>query len=99
MNKFLGLEFALMRVDTRRPSSLNQAKLVTAIAAMLGLSTTYADAAKRHVGNAPRFATHDFFSTDVVLDVSPLQSRCARRRSVYRLFSCPQRPAVPGARS
>jgi hypothetical protein len=61
MNKFFGLELGLMRVDTRRPSSLNQAKLVTAIAAMLAVSTTCADAAKRHVGNAPGFATHDFF--------------------------------------
>ena len=61
MNKFLGLEFGLMRVDTCRPSSLNQAKLVTAIAVMIALSTTCAGAAMRHVGNAPRFATHDFF--------------------------------------
>jgi hypothetical protein len=59
MNVFLGLEFGLMRVDTCRPSSLNQAKLVTAIAAMLALSTTCADAAKRQVGKAPRFAAHD----------------------------------------
>ena len=61
MNKFAGLEFGLMRVDTCRPSSLNQAKLVTAIAVMIALSTTCAGAAMRHVGNAPRFATHDFF--------------------------------------
>jgi hypothetical protein len=61
MNKFLEPEFRLMRVDTCRPSSLNQAKLVTVIAAMIALSTTCADAAKRHIGNAPRFATHDFF--------------------------------------
>jgi len=99
MNKFLGLEFGLMRADTCRPSSLNQAKLVTAIAAMIALSTTCADAANRHVGNASHFATHDFFSTVVVLDVSPLQSRCACRGSIYRLFSCPRRAAVPGARS
>jgi hypothetical protein len=44
MNKFLGLPFGLVRPDTCRPT---QAKLVTAIAAMLALSTTYADAAKR----------------------------------------------------
>ena len=61
MNKFLGLGFGPLRADTCRPNSLNQAMLVTAIAAMLALSTTCADAAKRHVGNAPRFATHDFF--------------------------------------
>jgi hypothetical protein len=59
MNKFLGLEFAMMRADTCRPNSLDQAKLVTAIAAMLTLSTTCADAAKRHVGQAPRFAARD----------------------------------------
>ena len=45
MNKFLGLGLGPVRADT-----------VTAIAAMLALSTTCADAAKRHVG---RFATHD----------------------------------------
>ena len=59
MNKFLGFEFGLVRADTCRPNSLNHAKLVTAIAAMLALSTTCADAAKRHVGKTPRFATHD----------------------------------------
>jgi hypothetical protein len=52
---FLALEFGLVRTDTCRPNSLNKAKLVTTIAAMLALSTTYADAAKRHVGKAPRF--------------------------------------------
>jgi hypothetical protein len=57
MNKFWGLGFGLVRADTCRPTS--QAKLVTAIAAMLALSTTCADAAKRHVGKAPRFAAHD----------------------------------------
>ena len=35
--------------------------IVTTIAAMLALSTTCADAAKRHFGDAPRFATHEFF--------------------------------------
>jgi hypothetical protein len=57
MNKFLGLWFGLLRAACR-PNSLNQAKLVTAIAAMLALNTTCADAAKRHVGKAPRFAAH-----------------------------------------
>jgi hypothetical protein len=42
MNKFLGLGFGL----------------VTPIAAMLALSTTCADAAKRHVEKAPRVAAH-----------------------------------------
>jgi hypothetical protein len=56
MNEFLGFGFGLLRAYTCRPNSLNQAKLVTAIAAMLALSTTCADAAKRHVGKAPRFA-------------------------------------------
>ena len=59
MNNLLGLGFGLVRVDTCRPNSLNQAKLVTAIAAMLALSTTCADAAKRNVGQAPRFAARD----------------------------------------
>ena len=59
MNKFLGPGFGLVRVGTCRPNSLNQAKLITAIAGMLTLSTTCADAAKRHVGKAPRFAAHD----------------------------------------
>ena len=99
MNKFWGLGFGLVRTDTCRLNSFNQTKLVTAIAAMIALSTTCADAANRHVGNASHFATHDFFSTVVVLDVSPLQSRCACRGSIYRLFSCPRRAAVPGARS
>jgi hypothetical protein len=58
MNKYWGLGFGLVRADTCRPNSLNQAKLVTAIAAMLALSTTCADAAKRHVGKAPRPAAH-----------------------------------------
>ena len=56
MNTFLGLPFGPVRPDACRPNSLNQAKLVTAIAAMLTLSTTCADAAKRQVGNAPRVA-------------------------------------------
>jgi hypothetical protein len=59
MNKFLGPGFGRVRVDSCRPNSLNQAKLVTAIAAMLALSMTCADAAKRNVGKAPRFAAHD----------------------------------------
>ena len=59
MNTSLGLGFGLAQVDTCRPNSLNQAKLVTAIAAMLALSTTWADAAKRNVGKAPRSAAHD----------------------------------------
>jgi hypothetical protein len=61
MNKYLGLGFGLVRVDTCRPSSFNQAKLVTAIAATLALSTTCADAAKRvarlpiHVAPEPSY--------------------------------------------
>jgi len=70
MNKFLGLGFGPVRVDTCRPSSLNQAKLVTAIAVMLVLSTTCADAARRHIGNAPRFATHDVVPIRVVFEPS-----------------------------
>ena len=52
MNEFLGLPFGPVRPDACRPNSLNQAKLVTAIAAMLTLSATCADAAKRQVGAA-----------------------------------------------
>ena len=48
MNKFLGLGLGIMRAYT-----------CTAIAAMLALSTTCADAAKRNVGKDPRFAAHD----------------------------------------
>ena len=59
MNKFWGLGFGLVRTDTCRLNSFNQTKLVTAIAAMLTLSTTCADAAKRQVGKTPRFAAHD----------------------------------------
>ena len=35
MNKFVGLGFGLVRADACRPNSPNQAKLVTAIAAVL----------------------------------------------------------------
>jgi len=59
MNKFVGLGFGLVRADACRPNSLNQAKLVTVIAAMLALSTTCADAAKRHAGKVPRFAAQN----------------------------------------
>jgi hypothetical protein len=59
MNKFLGLRFGPVRPDTCRATSLNKARLVRAIAAMLALSTTCADAAKRNVGQAPRFAARD----------------------------------------
>ena len=48
MNEFLGLPFGPV-----------QPRLVTAIAVMLTLSTTCADAAKRNVGQAPRFAARD----------------------------------------
>jgi hypothetical protein len=104
MNKSLGLGFGLVRADTCRPNSLNQAKLVTAIAAMLALSTTCADAAKRHVGKAPRFAAHDVKVVPIHAAPEPSYwmyrlSRCARRGSVYRLFSFQHRAAVPWARS
>jgi hypothetical protein len=52
MNKFLGLGFGLVRADTSRSNSFDQAKLAMAIAAMLALTTTCADAAKR-VARAP----------------------------------------------
>ncbi len=53
MNRFLGLGFGLLRTDTCTPNSLNQAKLVTAIAAMLALSTTCVDAAAKRVARPP----------------------------------------------
>jgi hypothetical protein len=58
MDTFLALGFGPVRVGACGPNSLNQEKLVTAIAAMLALSMTCADAAKRHVGNPPRFPIH-----------------------------------------
>ena len=72
MNKILGLGLGLVRVDT-----------VTAIAAMLALNTTCADAAKRHVG---RFATHD-------VRVVPL--RVAFEPSLYWMY----RLCSPAARA
>jgi hypothetical protein len=86
MNKFLGLEFGRVRVDTCRPSSLNQAKLVTAIAAMLALSTTCADAAKR---DAPRFATHDVKVVPIRVGFEP------SLYWMYRLCSPAARAADP----
>ena len=53
MNNFLGLPFGSVRSDACRPNSLNRAKLVTAIAAMLALSTTCADAAAKRVARPP----------------------------------------------
>ena len=88
MNKFLGLGFGPLRADTCRPNSLNRAKLVTAIAAMLALSTTCADAATRQVGKAPRFAAHD---------VKVVPSRAAPEPSywMYRRCSPSARAADP----
>jgi hypothetical protein len=74
MNRFLGLEFGLVR-----------AKLVTAIAAMLALSTTCADAAKRHAGQAPRVAARD-------VKVAPVN---AAPGSSYWMYS----RCSPGARA
>ena len=88
MNKFLGLGFGLVRVDTCRPNSLNQAKLVTAIAAMLALSTTCADAAKRNVGKAPRFAAHD-------VKVVPIRAAPEPSYWMYRRCSPGARAADP----
>jgi hypothetical protein len=90
MNKFLGLGFGAVRAGTCRPNSLNQAKLVTAIAAMLTLSTTCADAAKRHVGQAPRFAAHD-------VKVVPIHSASEPSYWMYRRCSPGARAADPSA--
>jgi hypothetical protein len=92
MNKFLALGFGPVGADTCRPNSLNQAKLVTVIAAMLALSTTYADAAKRHVGKAPRFATHDFFKPSLYW-MYRLCSPAARAADPYTVCFLPaERP-------
>jgi hypothetical protein len=88
MNKFLGLGFGLVRVGTRRPNSLNRAKLVTAIAAMLALSTTWADAAKRHVGKAPRVAAHD-------VKVAPIHAAPQQPYWMYSRCSPSARAADP----
>jgi hypothetical protein len=88
MNKFLRLGFGLVRVGTCRPNSLNQAKLVTVIAAMLALSTTCADAAKRHVGKAPRFAAHD-------VKVVPIHAAPEPSYWMYRRCSPGARAADP----
>ena len=88
MNKFLELGLGLVQADTCRPNSLNQAKLVTAIAAMLALSTTCADAAKRQVGKAPRFATHD-------VKVVPIHAAAAPSYWMYRRCNPAARAADP----
>jgi hypothetical protein len=80
MNKFWGLGFGLVRADTCRPDSLNQAKLVTAIAAMLALSTTCADAARRNVGKPSRFAVHHVKVATLPIHVAPEPSYWMYRR-------------------
>jgi hypothetical protein len=84
MNDFLGLGLGLVRVDTCRPNSLNRAKLVTAIAAMLAVSVSCADA-KRQVGKTPRVAAHD-------VKVAP--TRAAPQSSYWMYSRC-----SPGARA
>jgi hypothetical protein len=88
MNRFLGLGFGLVRVDTCGPNSLNPATLVTAIAAMLALTTTCADAAKRNVGKAPRFAAHD-------VKVVPIHAAPEPSYWMYRRCSPGARAADP----
>jgi hypothetical protein len=97
MNKFLGLWFGLLRADTCRPNSLNQAKLVTAITAMLALNMTCADAAKRHVGKAPRFAAHHVNHVKLRKPRRDLPIRVAPEPSywMYRLCSPAARAADP----
>ena len=88
MNKFLGLRFGPVRPDTCRATSLNKARLVRAIAAMLALSTTCVDAAKRHVGQAPRFAAHD-------VKVVPIHAAPEPSYWMYRRCSPGARAADP----
>jgi hypothetical protein len=87
MNEFLGLPFGPVQ-HACRPNSLNQAKLVTAIAVMLTLSTTCADAAKRNVGKAPRFAAHD-------VKVVPIRAAPEPSYWMYRRCSPGARAADP----
>jgi hypothetical protein len=79
MNKFLGLRFGLVRLDTCRPT-INQAKLVSAIAAVLALSTTCADAAKRDVRKAARPAAHQVNDTRLPVNVAHASSYWEYRR-------------------
>jgi hypothetical protein len=88
MNEFLGLPFGPVRPDACRPNSLNQAKLVTAIAAMLTLSTRCADAAKRQVGNAPRVAAQG-------VKVVPIRAAPEPSYWMYRRCSPGARAADP----
>jgi hypothetical protein len=94
MNTFMGLQFGSARyVAPRRPSptSLNHAKLVTVITAMLALSTTFADAAKRHVRKAPHRVAHHAKIVRLPIRVAPepsyweyrLCSPAARARDPY----------------
>ena len=80
MNKFLGLRFGPVRPDTCRATSLNKARLVRAIAAMLALSTTFADAAKRHVRKAPHRVAHHVKIARLPIHVAPESSYWMYRR-------------------
>src|ERR1700746_1167086 len=88
MNKFLGLLFGPARPDACRPNSLNQAKLVMAIAAMLMLMKTFANAAKRPVGNASRFAAQG-------VKVVPIRTAPEPSYWMYRRCSPGARAADP----
>src|SRR5271169_687688 len=90
MNKFMGLRFGPVRPGTSRPTSRNQAKLVTAIAAMLALSTTCADAAKRHVRKTVRPAAHHVKVARLPIHVAPEPSYW-----MYRLCSPAARARDP----
>jgi hypothetical protein len=90
MKEFLRLGFGLVRPNTCKPNSLNQAKLVTAIAAMLMLSTTCADAAKLHVRKAPRHAVHH-----VKVARLPIHVPSEPSYWMYRLCSPAARAADP----
>jgi hypothetical protein len=98
MNKFLGLRFGPVRPDTSRATSLDKARLVRAIAAMLALSTACADAAKREVRNAPRPAAHhvDVARPPIHVAAEPsyweyrLCSPAARARDPYTVCFLPR---------
>jgi hypothetical protein len=89
MNKFLGLGFGLVRSDTYR-SAIVQVKLVRAIAAVLALSTTCADAARRDVRKVSRPSAHQ-------VNVATLPIHVAHGASYweYRLCSFAARARDP----
>jgi hypothetical protein len=101
MNTFVGLQFgsaqyvAPQRLCTSRPTSFNQAKLVTIIAAILALSTTFADAAKRHVRKATHRVAHHVVAHHVKVVRLPIHVAPEPSYWMYRRCSPGARAADP----